>query len=111
MTQMRSPRQRPATGAPGVKMLITAGALAMTMYGWVQLTSTDRALASSASPAIASGPSTVLALDLPPIPTLAPPPAQAGPVIANSQPGASLAPSAPLLRSVSAPVTITRSSH
>lgn len=94
-------------------MLITAGALAVTMFGWAVLTSKERVAA--VPPPLAgvavSVPPPSLALDLPPIPTLVPPPAQSAPVIANPQPNLSVAQSAPPLRSVSMPVTITQSSR
>lgn len=76
MTPSRSPK-RP-TGAPGVKMLIAAAALAFTLGGWAALT-VDHARQASA---ITSPPPTVIlptepppapALSLPPLPTIMPP--------------------------------------
>lgn len=92
-------------------MLITAGALAATMFGWAMLTAKER-VAAMTPPVVASvsAPPPALALDLPPIPTLVPP-VQPVPVIANPQPGIGVAQSAPPLRSVSMPVTVSQSSR
>ena len=115
MTKTAQPRsaKRPPTGVPGVKMLITAGALAATMLGWAMLTAKDR-VAAMTPPVVASvsAPPPAFALDLPPIPTLVPP-VQPAPVIANPQPQPSvgLAQSAPPLRSVSMPMTVSQSSR
>ena len=109
--QPRSPK-RPATGALGAKMLITAGALAATMFGWAMLTAKDRVAAVTPPPVVASvsAPPPAFALDLPPIPTLVPP-VQPAPVIANPGVNAGQAQSAPPLRSVSMPVTVSQSSR
>jgi hypothetical protein len=112
MTKAAQPRsaKRPAAGAPGVKMLITAGALAATMLGWAMLTAKDRVAVAPPVVASVSAPPPALALDLPPIPTVVPP-VQPAPVAANPQPGIGVAQSAPPLRSVSMPVTVSQSSR
>ncbi len=110
--------QRRSPGA-GMKILITASALATTVAGWASLTLSQAAGAASPNPTPTGDP----VADLPALPTIIPAP-DLGKVSASSAP--SLSPSAPVvlrkvgapsLRSVSrpssapGPVTTTRSSH
>ena len=86
--------------APGLKVLISAGALAATLSGWAVLGIRDaRAAAGSNSAAVGQGiPPEVVAL-MDPLPTVVPPPAHltfAGPMLQPT-------PMRRILRSVSIP--------
>ncbi len=112
MPQARS-TQKSASGAPGVKILITAASLAASLGGWAVFNYGE----AGAVGAVSSQPAqqqSVVELNLPPLPTLVPPPAQSV-LTAGSQPNElAAAPAAlPALRVVSAPppVTMTRSSR
>ena len=132
MSQPKSPK-RHLTGVPGVKMLITATALAATLGGWAALTNVNaqKVVAVNLSPAVASPPPRQLpAFELPPLPTVVPPrnivipdlsPAssaptgQQPPVLREvSAPPVAAAPSSPSVQAPpvqsSAPVVVTRSS-
>ena len=119
MTQARSPKP---SGAPGVKTLITAASLAATLGGWALLALQQVESAAAVTPTTPPAqPNPVAALNLPPLPTIVPPPAQSAVLGsasggAGSDPGVfSVAPPpAPAdLRVVSAPppVTNTQSSR
>jgi hypothetical protein len=101
------PSKRPGSAAPGIKILISAAALASTIGGWALFTFKQEAATLATPPS--------LALELAPLPTL---------VARSSMPevaavGQSAAAPAPALRRVSAPafssapapVTVTRSSR
>jgi hypothetical protein len=110
---MSNPKSaRPAAGAPGVKLLITAASLVSTIGGWALISNTN-ITASSAAPA---QPSVARSIDFGPLPTLVPPPdpksliIKAQPVIiqVNNQPNRPAAAAAPApqiagLRVVNAP--------
>jgi hypothetical protein len=69
---------RSKTGVPGVKVLITAASLAATVGGWATISAQDNTSASTAQ-AIVPAPTssvTTISIDLPPMPTLVPPPQQ-----------------------------------
>ena len=110
MKSQSSPK-RPNGGVPGTKALITAGALAATLGGWILF-----GLRGPAGGTVSTSPQTAkvspqLASLLEPLPTLMPPPAQ----MAGAGMGVAQAPLRQVLRSVTvplpAPVTITRSSR
>ncbi|HZY43414.1 MAG TPA: hypothetical protein VFF70_01590 [Anaerolineae bacterium] len=66
---------RPASGAPGVKMLITAASLAATVGGWAMLSNTEGVSSSTTStPALPPATTASLTVKLQPLPTLVPPP-------------------------------------
>lgn len=71
---MTKPRTAPrATGAPGVKQLITAASLAATLAGWALLTPRETAVQPAAEPQFAPGQAQApLVLAAPIMPTLAP---------------------------------------
>lgn len=121
-------RPRPATGAPGAKLLITIGTISATVFGWATLTAQGRVVGKQAPPAptVAADTSAAvqsLAASLRPIPTLVPAPAIDVAGTVNVQPGAGtvqsapavVVQSAPVLRVVNpppaAPVTVTQSSR
>jgi hypothetical protein len=95
MKPVHTSRAAPS-GAPGIKLLISAGALAATLCGWVALTARDVRTAAEAIPTSAA-------------------------VVSVTQPSPGLAPQAtPALRVVTlpagavgpgAPVTVTQSSR
>ena len=100
--------KRPAAGAPGVKLLITAASLAATLGGWAAFT------LGANGPSIAAGTtqsSAAAMASLPPIPTVMPPPADLANGQALSTAPKMLAP--PVLRQVQLPfpMAITRSSR
>src|SRR5512139_743288 len=101
------PAKKPNSGAPGVKLLITAASLAATLGGWAVISGqeTKPAPAPTSEPAVAP----VVTIRLAPLPTLVPevtPQAQLvmvnrpRPAAAAPQPAA---PSTLVLRDVSAP--------
>ena len=102
------PAKRPGSAAPGIKLLISAAALAGTIGGWALFTLKQEAAALMAPP-----PS--LALALAPLPTLVarssvPEVAAVGQAVAAPAPALRRV-SAPAFSSAPAPVTITRSSR
>ncbi len=101
------PARRPATGLPGVKVLITAASLAATVGGWAIL-STNNAGASSQTSAVPVQPTAqTFTINLEPLPTLVPTPASSSRLVAVSNrpapPPPAVAPSLPTLRSVTGP--------
>lgn len=117
-------RQRPATGAPGVKLLITVGTIAGTVAGWTIFTEQEKAATLPAQanlPADSSTAVQALAAGLSPIPTLVPQPSLGGAASVEAQPSSDLTSApvivqqAPALRVVSQPpafpVTRTRTSR
>jgi hypothetical protein len=108
---------RPASGAPGIKMLITAASLAATVGGWAMLSNAESA-ASSSAPGPAQS-TTALSIKLAPLPTLVPPPDpktiainfQSAVVPGSNQPVAAPAAAAPSqiagLRVVNAPAGVS----
>lgn len=66
---------RPASGAPGVKMLITAASLVSTVGGWAMLSNTEGISSATASvPEPIQSTTAGLTVKLAPLPTLVPPP-------------------------------------
>ncbi len=66
---------RPASGAPGVKMLITAASLVSTVGGWAMLSNTGGISSATASvPEPIQSTTAGLTVKLAPLPTLVPPP-------------------------------------
>jgi len=142
MPPSQSSNKRPATGVPGVKMLITAASVAATVGGWALLSAKATVpvtQSQSASVVAPQKPLVIRTIDLAPMPTLVPPPAQSAivpvwqPTVSNNNqavapapaPIAPVAPALPALRvvtvsspssggggggSASAPVTTTHSS-
>jgi hypothetical protein len=120
MPNPASPKRR-APGA-GMKILITASALATTVAGWASLTMSQAAGAASPNPTPTGDP----VADLPALPTVVPAPDLSKLTVSSSSAAPSMSPSAPAVirkvgapsvRSVSrpssapGPVTTTRSSH
>ena len=123
-TSTPAARQRPATGAPGVKLLITVGTIAGTVAGWTMFTEQEKAATQPAQanvPADSSIAVQSLAASLSPIPTLVPQPSLSGAASVAGQPASGVASApivvqqAPALRVVSQPptfpVTRTRTSR
>ncbi len=123
-TSTPAARQRPATGAPGVKLLITVGTIAGTVAGWTMFTEQEKGAtlpAQASVPVDSNAAVQALAASLSPIPTLVPQPALSGAASVNAQPanGLTSAPvvvqQAPALRVISQPpafpVTRTRTSR
>ncbi len=123
-----APRPRPATGAPGAKLLITIGTISATVFGWATLTAQGRVVGKQVppTPTVAVDTSAAvqsLAASLQPIPTLVPAPAIDVASTVNVQPATGVGQSAPavvvqaapVLRVVNpppaAPVTVTQSSR
>jgi hypothetical protein len=106
------PAKKPNTGAPGVKLLITAASLAATLGGWAMISSDETKPALPPAPASNQVAVPAVTIKLAPLPTLVPAiasPAQivtvnrprpAAAVAAAPQPAA---PSTLVLRDVSAP--------
>ena len=91
MPPSQSSNKRPATGVPGVKMLITAASVAATVGGWALLSAKATVpvtQSQSASVVAPQKPLVIRTIDLAPMPTLVPPPAQSA-IIPAWQPGAS----------------------
>ena len=107
------PAKKPASSAPGVKLLITAASLAATLGGWAVIGAKEPKSTAAPVPAQAAAPA--VTIKLAPLPTLVPPiTSQPRPnTIKQSRPAAS----APLpaasneivLRDVSAPAVPDRS--
>ena len=121
-------RPRPATGAPGVKLLVTLGTVSATVFGWLTLTEQGRISQKEippVAPVVVDSSAAVreLAAGLQPIPPLVPQPAIDVAGIVNAQPAGGVVQSAPAvvvqappaLRVVNpppaAPVTTTQSSR
>lgn len=86
--------------APGLKVLISAGALAATLSGWAILGTRDFGPASGASPAsTGNGAPPELQSMMEPLPTVVPPPAASG----FASPAVQPTPMRRILRSVSIP--------
>ncbi|MBK9714017.1 MAG: hypothetical protein IPO81_22345 [Kouleothrix sp.] len=115
MTMSRPGKQR-ASGAPGLKALITATSLAVTLGGWAILSSTQATPAAGAQPDdmyVEAALANRLDLGLPPVPTIVAPPQRHKGRDARS-PAISVPSQAPALRTVSAPprpIARTRSSR
>lgn len=75
---------RPASGAPGVKLLITAASLVSTLGGWA-LISNNAATVSSTTTTTPTQPATARSIEFGPLPTLVPPP-DPKTLILNAQP-------------------------
>lgn len=108
----KSPRR--TTGVPGAKLLLTTGALGLTLGGWAMLTTSEpQPPADAEQSAQITLPAPADRSGLPPVPTVAPL------SVPNSLAGAAapeVAPAAPVLRAVPAlpavrPVARTRSSN
>ena len=117
MPPSQSSNKRPATGVPGVKMLITAASVAATVGGWALLSAKEVTPVTQPQSASVVAPQKQLVIhtiDLGTMPTLVPPPAQST-IVTVRQPAASsrsqalaptpvpAAPALPALRVVSAP--------
>ena len=121
MPPSQSSNKRPATGVPGVKMLITAASVAATVGGWALLSAKATIPVTqpqSASVVAPQKPLVIRTIELGTMPTLVPPPAQSAIIpawqpaaTANTRqavapapaPAAPAAPALPALRVVSAP--------
>jgi len=67
------PTKKPASSAPGVKMLITAASLAATLGGWALISSTEAKPVTIPAPAPGQATSRTVTIKLAPLPTLVPP--------------------------------------
>ena len=65
------PSKKPATSAPGVKLLITAASLAATLGGWAVIGAKEPKSTAAPVPAQAAAPA--VTIKLAPLPTLVPP--------------------------------------
>jgi hypothetical protein len=109
------PSKKPAAGAPGVKLLITAASLAATLGGWAVISVKEPKPTVSAVPERAVAPA--VTIKLAPLPTLVPPitPQARSQLVTIDQPRpAAVAPQPAaanelVLRDVSAPVLPSRS--
>ena len=102
MTASRSPKR---SGPSGVKVLITAASLAATVGGWATL-SAKEGLSSATQPTTPITPTSAAAtvsLDLPPLPTLVPAPAQQPVIITSNRPPVSSGGQRPAAASAPAP--------
>ena len=118
MPSSQSSNKRPPTSVPGVKILITAASVAATVGGWALLSAKETlpVIQPQSTSVIMPQKSLVIrTIDLAPIPTLVPPPAQSA-IVPAWQPAATsntrqavapapapAAPALPALRVVSAP--------
>lgn len=110
------PSKKPATSAPGVKLLITAASLAATLGGWAMISAEEPEPEPTPTPAPApvQAAAPAVTIKLAPLPTLVPPitpqpqvvtvnqPRSAAPRAAASAPQPA-APTELVLRDVSAP--------
>jgi hypothetical protein len=99
-----SPSRKPTSAAPGVKLLMTAAALAGTLAGWAALAANEgvAAVAASSGPVIQAGA----------LPTLVAPPKSSGvAALAAPTPALRRVNAPPALAGPSSPVTVTRSSR
>ena len=110
---MTSSHPAKPSGAPGIKILVTAASVAATVGGWALLTAKQAQAQSQSASAALPVTAPAAALNLPPLPTIVPPPAQSAPQAAPFGGGAAAAAApAPALRVVSAPpVSSTQSSR
>jgi hypothetical protein len=99
-----SPSRKPTSAAPGVKLMMTAAALAGTLAGWAALAVNERANAAAAS----SGP----VYQVQALPTLVAPPKSSGvAALAVPTPALRRVNAPPAFAGPSSPVTVTRSSR
>ena len=106
------PAKKPNSGAPGVKMLITAASLAATLGGWAVISAKETRPTPELAPAQAALPA--LSIKLAPLPTLVPAAPQSQLVTINQPRPAASAPQPAasneiVLRDVSAPALPERS--
>ncbi len=113
--------KKPATTAPGMKMLIAAASVAATLGGWALISSNEKppAVTESPAPIAAAVEDKVIKINLEPLPTLVPVITPQSQVVAVNRPraAASAVQSAPapqpapatelVLRDVSAPALST----
>jgi hypothetical protein len=110
---MTKPAKKSNSGAPGVKMLITAASLAATLGGWSLISAGETPPA--AEPAPPQTATSAFAIQLAPLPTLVPPITSQPQLVTISQPRPAAAASQPtasndlVLRDVSAPALPERS--
>ena len=103
------PSKKPATSAPGVKLLITAASLAATLGGWAMISAEEPEPTPTPAPAPVLAAAPVVTIKLAPLPTLVPPITPQPQVVTVNQPRAAASapqPAAPtelVLRDVSAP--------
>jgi hypothetical protein len=91
MPPSQSSNKRPATGVPAVKMLITAASVAATVGGWALLSAKEVVPVTQPQSASVVAPQQSLVIrtiELAPLPTLVPPPAQSA-IVTARQPAAS----------------------
>ncbi len=99
-----SPSRKPISAAPGVKLLMTAAALAGTLAGWAALAVNERGTAAAAS--------SVPGMQVEALPTLLAPPKSSGfAALAVPTPALRRVNAPPALAGPSSPVTVTRSSR
>jgi hypothetical protein len=112
-TIMTKPAKKPNSGAPGVKLLITAASLAATLGGWAVISSQEAKPAPAPAPEQAVAP--VVTIKLAPLPTLVPPATLQPRLVTVNQPRPAAAAPQPapsngiVLRDVSAPALPDRS--
>ncbi len=118
MTKPVKKKAATTTGAPDTKTLITSLAMAATIGGWALFASNETppvATTATAQPTTTTMttsntvPQPVPALDLPPIPTIIPPPDRTAPLTApvepaSNPPAPTAAPAAPVAPAAPAPV-------
>jgi hypothetical protein len=110
---MTKPVKRPNSGAPGVKLLLTAASLAATLGGWAVLSGQQVKPAPAPAPEQAAAP--VVTIKLAPLPTLVPPvtPRPRLGMVNQPRPAAAAPQPAPsnelVLRDISAPALPDRS--
>jgi hypothetical protein len=110
MTSAKSSK-KPATSAPGVKLLITAASLAATLGGWAVISAQEPKPAAAPTLAPAQVAAPVVTIKLAPLPTLVPPLAPQPQLVTINQPRPAAVAAAPqpaaantiVLRDVSAP--------
>jgi hypothetical protein len=101
------PPKKPASSAPGVKLLITAASLAATVGGWALISSNETKPAPAPAPEQSAAPA--VTIKLAPLPTLVPPITPQPQLVTINQPRPAVSapqPAAPtelVLRDVSAP--------
>lgn len=87
------PSQKPNTGTPGVKMLITAASLAATVGGWALISAKEtKPMPAVQPPAAAQAVAPVLSIKLAPLPTLVPAMASQAQIVTVSNQRAASAP-------------------
>jgi len=101
------PAKKPATSAPGVKLLITAASLAATLGGWAVISAKETKPAAAPVPTQAATPA--VTIKLAPLPTLVPPITPQPQLVTINQPRPAVSAPQPaaaneiVLRDVSAP--------